>query len=83
MPDKKYAKIGGYGSLVIPISLLEKIVEQGYIVQTTYNSTRAKHHRVGYRRNYRSTGTRNRYGAYRSTHHNEHYRAGWWHRDDH
>ena len=42
MSDKKYAKIGGYGSLVIPISLLEKIVEQGYIVQTTYNSTRSR-----------------------------------------
>ena len=42
MPDKKYAKIGGYGSLVIPISLLEKIVEQGYIVQTTYNSNRSR-----------------------------------------
>jgi hypothetical protein len=42
MSDKKYAKIGGYGSLVIPISLLETIVEQGYIVQTTYNSTRSR-----------------------------------------
>ena len=42
MSDKKYAKIGGYGSLVIPISLLEKIVEQGYIVHTTYNSTRSR-----------------------------------------
>ncbi len=36
--SKKYAKIGGYGSLVVPISLLEKIVEQGYIISTNYNS---------------------------------------------
>ena len=43
MTKKKYAKIGGYGSLVIPFSLLEKIVEQGYIVSTSYNSTASRH----------------------------------------
>ena len=36
--SKKYAKIGGYGNLVVPISLLEQIVEQGYIISTSYNS---------------------------------------------
>ena len=43
MTKKKYAKIGGYGSLVVPLSLLEKIVEQGYIISTSYNSNFSKH----------------------------------------
>ena len=41
--SKKYVKIGGYGSLVIPFALAEKIVEQGYIVSTTYNSNASRH----------------------------------------
>ncbi len=36
--SKVYAKIGGYGSLVVPMSLLERIVEEGYIINTGYSS---------------------------------------------
>ena len=36
--SKVYAKIGGYGSLVVPMSLLERIVEEGYIVSTGYST---------------------------------------------
>ena len=35
---KKYARLSEYGNLLVPVSLLEKILEQGYMVQTTYDS---------------------------------------------
>ena len=34
--SKKYARIEHYGKLCVPFSLLEKIVEEGYMVETTY-----------------------------------------------
>lgn len=36
--SKKYALISNYGDLLVPISLLEKIVDQCYLVTTTYGS---------------------------------------------
>ena len=33
---KKFAKIEHYGKLLVPFELLEKIVAEGYMVETTY-----------------------------------------------
>lgn len=33
---KKYAKIEHYGKLLVPFHLLEKIVAEGYMVETSY-----------------------------------------------
>lgn len=34
--SKKYALISNYGDLLVPISLLEKIIDQCYLVTTSY-----------------------------------------------
>ena len=34
--SKKYAKIEHYGKLLVPFHLLEKIVAEGYMVETSY-----------------------------------------------
>lgn len=34
--NKTYARITDYGDLLIPIALMEKIYEQGYLVSTLY-----------------------------------------------
>lgn len=33
---KKYARVSDYGDILIPLSLLEKVIEQCLIVNTTY-----------------------------------------------
>lgn len=33
---KKYAKISDYGDLLIPLSMMEKVLEQCYLVNTSY-----------------------------------------------
>ena len=37
MAKKQYAQIEGYGRLMIPINLLEKIAAEGFIVETGYD----------------------------------------------
>lgn len=38
--SKKYVKLGSYAdNLVLPVSMLEKILEEGYLVQTSYDSS--------------------------------------------
>ena len=34
--SKKYARIEHYGKLLVPFNLLEKIVAEGYMVETSY-----------------------------------------------
>ena len=34
--SKKYARIEHYGKLLVPFHLLEKIVAEGYMVETSY-----------------------------------------------
>jgi hypothetical protein len=34
---KKFAKLKGYGELCIPVKLLERVLEEGYIVSTRWD----------------------------------------------
>ena len=36
MAKKQYAQIEGYGRLMVPLNLLEKIAAEGYVVETGY-----------------------------------------------
>lgn len=36
--SKKYARISDYGDILLPMSLLEKVIEEGYIVATDYSN---------------------------------------------
>ena len=34
--NKTFARVSDYGDLLVPMALMEKIIEQGYLVSTTY-----------------------------------------------
>lgn len=36
--SKQYARITDYGDILVPLNLLEKIVEHGYLVRTEYEN---------------------------------------------
>lgn len=36
LKNKTFARITDYGDLLVPLALMEKIVEQGYLVSTVY-----------------------------------------------
>jgi len=36
--QKNYVRIGGYGDLVIPIDMLDRLVSEGFIVRTAYEN---------------------------------------------
>ena len=38
--NKTYAKISDYGDVLVPMALMEKIIEQGYLISTTYENGR-------------------------------------------
>lgn len=38
--NKMYAKISDYGDVVVPMALMEKILEQGYLISTAYQNGR-------------------------------------------
>lgn len=38
--NKTYAKISDYGDVLVPMALMEKIIEQGYLISTTYEDGR-------------------------------------------
>lgn len=35
---KTFARVSDYGDLLVPLALMEKIIDQGYLVSTTYEN---------------------------------------------
>lgn len=38
--NKTFARITDYGDLLVPMALMEKIIDQGFLVSTTYEDNR-------------------------------------------
>ena len=38
--NKTYAKVSDYGDILVPMALMEKIIEQGYLISTSYQNGR-------------------------------------------
>ena len=36
--QKNYIRIGGYGDLLIPIDMLDRLVSEGYLARTSYEN---------------------------------------------
>lgn len=36
--NKTFARVSDYGDLLVPLALMEKIIDQGYLVSTSYQN---------------------------------------------